>query len=58
MKTTTYNDAMVEVKDMVWEAICKANTIERKAVETIARKYNVVITDDDYKALKEEWEEV
>ena len=57
-KTTTYNNAMMEVKDMIWEDICEADTIERKEVEAIANKYNVIITNEDYKALKKEWEEV
>ncbi len=57
-KETTYKAQMIEVKDMIWDDICKANTIERKTVEAIANKYNTTITDEDYEELKEEWEEV
>ena len=57
MAKTNYSNAMFDIRDMIWEDICEANTIERKTVETIANKYNVTITDEDYETLKEEWEE-
>lgn len=58
MKKTNYSNATMEVKDMIWEAICEADTIERETVEAIANKYNVTVNDKDYEVLKEEWEEV
>lgn len=54
---TTYKNSLIDIKDAIYDDICEADTIDREVVEVIAAKYNVVIDDDDYETIKEEWEE-